>query len=110
MGACRRVDDGQAGDCSDAVPTAGSRTASTRATFISSWVRRAGRAPYVSASRSTASRQVPLTASTSTSDGNGTVVEQRLYQLIRQPKPIVDRQFEIEFLDPGVEAFAFTFG
>ncbi len=42
--------------------------------------------------------------------GNGTVTEQRLYQLIRQAKPIVDRQFEIEFLDPGVEAFAFTFG
>jgi Thioredoxin like C-terminal domain len=42
--------------------------------------------------------------------GNGTVVEQRLYQLIRQPKPIVDRTFEIEFLDPGVETFAFTFG
>jgi thiol-disulfide isomerase/thioredoxin len=42
--------------------------------------------------------------------GNGTVAEQRLYQLIRQPKPIGDRRFEIEFLDPGVEAFAFTFG
>ncbi len=42
--------------------------------------------------------------------GNGTVSEQRLYQLIRQPKPIVDRQFEIEFLDSGAEAFAFTFG
>ena len=42
--------------------------------------------------------------------GTGTAVEQRLYQLIRQPMPIVDRQFEIEFLDPGVEAFAFTFG
>ena len=42
--------------------------------------------------------------------GNGAVVEQRLYQLIRQPKPIVDRQFEIEFLDSGVETFAFTFG
>jgi hypothetical protein len=42
--------------------------------------------------------------------GNGTVTEQRLYQLIRQPKPIVDRQFEIEFLDSGVQAFAFTFG
>ena len=42
--------------------------------------------------------------------GNGTVVEQRLYQLIRQPKPIVDRTFAIEFLDAGVEAFAFTFG
>jgi hypothetical protein len=42
--------------------------------------------------------------------GDGTVTEQRLYQLIRQPKPIVDRQFEIEFFAPGVEAFAFTFG
>jgi thiol-disulfide isomerase/thioredoxin len=42
--------------------------------------------------------------------GEGAVSEQRLYQLIRQPKPIVDRQFEIEFLDSGVEAFAFTFG
>jgi thiol-disulfide isomerase/thioredoxin len=42
--------------------------------------------------------------------GNGTVTDQRLYQLIRQPLPIADRQFEIEFLDAGVEAFAFTFG
>ncbi len=42
--------------------------------------------------------------------GNGTVTGQRLYQLIRQPKPITDRQFEIEFLESGVEAFAFTFG
>jgi hypothetical protein len=42
--------------------------------------------------------------------GNGTIVEPRLYQLIRQPKAISDRQFEIEFLDAGAEAFAFTFG
>jgi thiol-disulfide isomerase/thioredoxin len=42
--------------------------------------------------------------------GNGTVTEPRLYQLIRQPMPIADRQFEIEFLDAGVEALAFTFG
>ena len=42
--------------------------------------------------------------------GNGVVTNQRLYQLIRQPKPIADRQFEIEFLDPVVQAFAFTFG
>jgi hypothetical protein len=42
--------------------------------------------------------------------GYGTATEQRLYQLIRQPKPIADRLFEIEFLDPGVEVFAFTFG
>jgi Thioredoxin like C-terminal domain len=42
--------------------------------------------------------------------GNGTLTEQRMYQLIRQPGPIADRTFEIEFLDPGAEAFAFTFG
>ena len=42
--------------------------------------------------------------------GNGTVTEQRMYQLIRQPQPIADRQFEIEFFGPGVEAFSFTFG
>ena len=42
--------------------------------------------------------------------GNGTATQQRLYQLIRQPKPIADRQFEIEFLGPGAEVFAFTFG
>ena len=42
--------------------------------------------------------------------GNGTLAEPRLYQLIRQRMPITDRQFEIEFLGPGVEAFAFTFG
>lgn len=42
--------------------------------------------------------------------GNGTVVEHRLYQLIRQKNTIDDRTFEIQFLDPGVQAFAFTFG
>lgn len=42
--------------------------------------------------------------------GNGTLTAQRLYQLIRQPQPVTDRRFEIEFLDPGAEAFAFTFG
>jgi cytochrome c biogenesis protein CcdA/thiol-disulfide isomerase/thioredoxin len=42
--------------------------------------------------------------------GNGTVNEQRLYQLVRQTGAITDRTFEIRFLDPGVQAFAFTFG
>jgi hypothetical protein len=42
--------------------------------------------------------------------GFGTVTEDRLYQLIRQQGKIKDRTFEIEFLDPGVQAFAFTFG
>jgi thiol-disulfide isomerase/thioredoxin len=42
--------------------------------------------------------------------GAGTVNEPRLYQLIRQPAPVVDRRFEIEFLDPGAQVFSFTFG
>jgi thiol-disulfide isomerase/thioredoxin len=42
--------------------------------------------------------------------GNGTVAEARMYQLIRQPGRIADRQFEIQFLDQGVEVFVFTFG
>jgi thiol-disulfide isomerase/thioredoxin len=43
-------------------------------------------------------------------DGSGRVVQQRMYQLIRQPGPIRERRFEIEFLDGGAEAFCFTFG
>jgi len=42
--------------------------------------------------------------------GNGTVTEHRLYQLIRQDGTIADHTFAIEFLDPGVQAFSFTFG
>lgn len=42
--------------------------------------------------------------------GYGTLSEQRMYQLIRQPKPIGDSNFTINFLDPGVQAFCFTFG
>jgi thiol-disulfide isomerase/thioredoxin len=42
--------------------------------------------------------------------GNGTVAQPRLHQLIRQPGPISDRTFEVTFLDPGVQAYAFTFG
>jgi len=42
--------------------------------------------------------------------GLGTVRDARLYQLVRQPGPIVDRTFRIEFLDPGVRAYDFSFG
>lgn len=42
--------------------------------------------------------------------GNGTVNEQRLYQLVRQSSGAEPRLFSIEFLDSGAEAFAFTFG
>jgi hypothetical protein len=44
------------------------------------------------------------------SQGRGTVAEQRLHQLIRQPGPVEDRTLEITFLDPGAQAYAFTFG
>jgi thiol-disulfide isomerase/thioredoxin len=43
-------------------------------------------------------------------EGYGTVSEQRLYQLVRQPGPIAHRTFEITFFDPAVEAYAMTFG
>jgi Thioredoxin like C-terminal domain len=43
-------------------------------------------------------------------DGAGEIREPRLYQLIRQKGQVEDRTFEIEFLDPGVQAFSFTFG
>jgi len=43
-------------------------------------------------------------------DGDGRVDENRLYQLIRQSGAVQERTFEIEFLDPGVRAYAFTFG
>lgn len=43
-------------------------------------------------------------------DGSGRVTEQRLYQLVRQPGDVRERTFSIEFLDPNVAAYAFTFG
>ena len=45
-----------------------------------------------------------------TPDGGGILDAQRTYQLIRQPGPIEERTFEIEFLDTGAEAYCFTFG
>jgi thiol-disulfide isomerase/thioredoxin len=43
-------------------------------------------------------------------EGRGSLQEDRLYQLVRQARPVADRTFEIEFLDPGVRAYVFTFG
>ena len=43
-------------------------------------------------------------------DGHGTLAQQRVYQLIRQPGPITARTFEVTFLDPGAQAYCFTFG
>jgi thiol-disulfide isomerase/thioredoxin len=42
--------------------------------------------------------------------GDGTLTDPRLYQLIRQPGPVAERTLEVTFLDPGVHAYAFTFG
>lgn len=42
--------------------------------------------------------------------GNGTVTRTRLYQLVRQRSEVKERTFEVRFLDPGVKAYAFTFG
>jgi cytochrome c biogenesis protein CcdA/thiol-disulfide isomerase/thioredoxin len=44
------------------------------------------------------------------SDGEGVVTDHRLYQLVRESGPIVDHTFSIQFLDPDVQAYAFTFG
>jgi methionine-S-sulfoxide reductase len=43
-------------------------------------------------------------------NGNGVVREHRLYQLIREKGPVTEQEFVIEFLDPGVDAYSFTFG
>jgi thiol-disulfide isomerase/thioredoxin len=42
--------------------------------------------------------------------GNGTVHQQRLYQLVRESGAIMDRTVELTFLEPGAEAYCFTFG
>src|SRR6266540_2272400 len=43
-------------------------------------------------------------------DGNGVLREGRLYQLVRQHDGVRERTLEITFLEPGAEAYAFTFG
>src|SRR5947208_305002 len=96
----------------DIIISAKANTISRKGSFNNCWPRPAAAALVVTWFGSKARAQPPAAAHGIDVDdqGNGTVTEQRLYQLIRQPKPIADRQFEIEFLDPGVEAFAFTFG
>jgi hypothetical protein len=43
-------------------------------------------------------------------DGNGVLADGRLYQLVRVDAAVRDRTLEIEFLQPGAEAYVFTFG
>ncbi len=66
--------------------------------------------PCGSRCASTGIRQAPPTGTDVDGQGNGTVTEPRLYQLIRQPGPVPERTFAVTFLDPGVQAYAFTFG
>jgi len=56
--------------------------------------------------------QPPMAAHGADTDdeGNGTVVEPRMYQLIRQPGPIADAGVEITFADAGAQVYVFTFG
>jgi hypothetical protein len=43
-------------------------------------------------------------------EGRGSLQDDRMYQIVRQARPVEDRTFEIEFLDAGVRAYVFTFG
>ena len=43
-------------------------------------------------------------------DGNGVLADGRLYQLVREHDAVRDRTLEITFLEPGAEAYVFTFG
>ena len=110
VGAGRRLDVCRSRPRCSTRPTDGLRIASTPATSTWSWHPEPEGNLCASGSSSTGSRPGPLTASMWTRQGNGAVAEPRMYQLIRQSGPIADRQFEIEFLDAGVEVFVFTFG
>ena len=99
MGAGRRVDDGpQATFWQD--PTVGSCVAFRRATFMVMGPPRRESPVRIRVSID-GCPPGPAHGLDVDEDGYGTAVDQRLYQLIRQSKPIVDRQFEIEFLDPA---------
>jgi hypothetical protein len=86
------LDAGTRAERAQSGPDSGDRGASVRAIL-----------PYSLMDR----RRAPLTEVDE--QGNGTTTEPRLYQLIRQRTSIADRQFEIEFLNTGVQAFARRF-
>ena len=110
VGPIRGLDHGGRGHHARTRRTGRSPAASTPATSTSSWDRQHQEAPCDAASSSTDSHPARPTEPTSTADGNGTLTQQRVYQLIRQPGPITDRTFEITFPDPGAQAYCFTFG
>ena len=97
--------------CAEQQAAAASSIASTPATCIWCSGRAADGKPVrfrVTIDGAAPGRQT--TAATSMPRATASSPAQRLYQLIRQPGAIADHTFEIEFLDPGVQAFAFTFG
>ena len=108
MGTRRGLDDREPG--ASVLNAADGRigSASTRATSISSC--ELARLPSRSACSSMDEPPGDAHGLDADEQGRGTLVEPRLYQLIRQPGSIVDRTFEIAFDAPGVEAYAFTFG
>ena len=91
----------RAGRACSTGPAGRSRFASTPGTSISSW--RLARARYLRAVSGARRRSLRATrtASTSTSTAMERVVEQRLYQLVREPGAITDRTFEISFSPPA---------
>ena len=91
-------------------PAPGSRSSSTPAISTSSWAR-GSRAPSSRSGSPLDGHAAGDAHGTDVdSDGRGVVRDQNTYQLIRQPGPITDRRFEIEFLDAGAEVYCFTFG
>ena len=72
--------------------------------------RRNASADSVPRGSSTATLRAGHTASTSTRTGTACCEDGRMYQLVRQHDAIRDRTLEITFLEPGAEAYAFTFG
>ena len=82
----------------------------TRAICTWCWERQRMANRFASGSSLTARLRAKITAPTPTRTVLARVQGHRLYQLIRQKGSVEDRTFEIEFLDPGVQAFAFTFG
>ena len=65
---------------------------------------------FRSACSSTARLRAAHTASTSTRTGTASSRDGRLYQLVREHATVRERTLEITFLEPGAEAYAFTFG
>ena len=91
-------------------PAHASRFASTPATSTSSWARpTAARAIHFRVLLD-GSPVGEAAGADARPDGRGLLNEQRTYQLIRQPGPVAERTFEIEFDDAGAEAYCFTFG